>query len=106
MSGAVTLSTVATIASIASSAYTLFSGAKADKAQREAQNQARAAADAQASAAQQEFNRANQKRPDVSSILSAAEQASRGGESSTMLTGPQGIAQNMLSLGKNTLLGQ
>jgi len=106
MSGAVTLSTVATVATIASAAYSIYSNEKAAKAQRAAQDQARAAAERQAAAAEQSFNRANQKRPDVSAILSAASQAARGGESSTMLTGSQGISPNMLSLGKNTLLGQ
>jgi hypothetical protein len=38
-------------------------------------------------------------------ILDAATQAGKGGASGTMLTGSQGIDPNLLSLGKNTLLG-
>lgn len=50
-------------------------------------------------------NRANARAPDVSGIVSAAQQAAQGGAGSTMLTGPQGVDPNSLSLGKNTLLG-
>jgi len=32
--------------------------------------------------------------------------AARSSQSGTMLTGPQGVDQNSLTLGKNTLLGQ
>jgi hypothetical protein len=106
MSGAVTLSTIATVASIAGAAYSIYSGERASKAQESAQNQARANADRQAAAADQALNRANQKHPDASAILSAAGQAGRAGPSSTMLTGPAGVTPDMLNLGKNTLLGQ
>jgi hypothetical protein len=105
MSGAVTLSTIATAAAIGT-AYSIYSGERASNAQEKAQNQARANADRQAAAADQAFNRANQKQPDASAILSASGQAGRPGASSTMLTGPAGITPDMLNLGKNTLLGQ
>lgn len=79
-----------------------------DKAQKQAQQQAQAQADAadkQAAAADQAQNRANQKSPDASAILSAAQQSGKGGASGTMLTGPQGVDPSALALGKNTLLG-
>jgi len=78
---------------------------KAAAAQEQANNQAQAAADAQAKSADQANNRANQKTPDTSAILSAAAQAGKGGASGTMLTGSQGVDPNALMLGKSTLLG-
>jgi hypothetical protein len=50
-------------------------------------------------------NAANQKAPDVSAILSQAANASKVGIGSTMLTGPGGVSNGSLSLGKSTLLG-
>lgn len=97
---------VAAVAAAASTAYTIYSGERADKEQKKAQNEARANADRQAAAADQAMNKANQKKPDVSAILSAASQSGKAGPSGTMLTGPQGVDPSMLSLGKNTLLGQ
>lgn len=73
-----------------------------EKASRQAQqNAAKMAADAD-----QANNRANQKKPDTSAILSAAQQSGKAGASGTLLTGPQGVDLNALTLGKNVLLGQ
>lgn len=55
---------------------------------------------------QQSFNRANQKQPSTQRALSAVGSAARAGQSGTMLTGPQGVNQSALTLGKSTLLGQ
>lgn len=60
--------------------------------------QAAKQAEDEAKAADQAFNRTNQKKP-------AAANALPGG-GSTMLTGPQGVDPNALTLGKSTLLGQ
>ncbi|BCB27048.1 hypothetical protein SKTS_19340 [Sulfurimicrobium lacus] len=92
-------------AALAGTAYSIYSGERAADAQSSAQNQAKAQADKQATAADQAQNRANQKKPDTSAILSAAGQAGKAGESGTMLTGPAGVGANTLNLGKNTLLG-
>lgn len=100
------LETIAAVAAIGSAAYTVYSGERAADAQSSAQNEARANAEKQATAADQAQNKANQKKPDTSAILSAAGQAGKAGESGTMLTGPAGVGTNMLNLGKNTLLGQ
>jgi hypothetical protein len=67
--------------------------------------QAQQNADTQAAQADQAMNRANQKKPDTSALLSAATQAGKAGASGTLLTGPQGVDPNTLSLGKSTLLG-
>lgn len=103
MSGATAM--VMAAASVANLVMQQQAASKAAKAQDSAQRQAQANADKQASDADQAMNRANQKRPDTSAILSAAQQSGKSGASGTMLTGPQGVDQNMLSLGKTTLLG-
>ena len=76
--------------------------AAAEKASRQAQQNA----DKVAADADQANNRANQKKPDTSAILSAAQQSGKAGASGTMLTGPTGVDPSALNLGKNTLLGQ
>ena len=64
---------------------------------------AEAIAEKQKNQAEREFNRANAKTPDLAGIMASNKRAEGAG--STMLTGPQGVSQDALSLGKNTLLG-
>ncbi|HNF92749.1 MAG TPA: hypothetical protein PKZ67_11160 [Accumulibacter sp.] len=78
---------------------------QAAQAEKEAQ-QLKANVDKQEKASEMAANRANQKSPDTRSILDAARQAGKSGVSGTMLTGPAGVDPALLSLGKNTLLGQ
>ena len=85
--------------------YTIYSGERAAKAQKDAQAQALEAAQKQEQASDEAVNRANQKTPDTAGILSAAQQASKTGASGTMLTGPMGVDQSMLQLGRKSLLG-
>jgi len=75
------------------------------QAQKSATQQATVQADKQATMAEQANNKANAKTPDIGAMLSSNEQAAKGGQSSTMLTGPQGVDMSQLNLGKNTLLG-
>lgn len=75
------------------------------EAQQAANATAIEAATKQASAAEQATNRANAKVPDIASMLSENVLNAKGGQSGTMLTGPQGIDPNALLLGKKTLLG-
>jgi len=112
MSGAVTATTVLAAAAVAGTAYTIYSGEKARKQQgealqqqRQAQAEAKTAAEKQQQTAEQNVNRANAKQPDAGAILSAATQAAKGGPAGTMLTGPTGVNAADLSLGKSTLLG-
>lgn len=70
-----------------------------------AQYQAQQAALKQQKQAEEQLNAANKKKPDTMALLDSATQQGRAGQSGTMLTGPQGIDLNALSLGKNTLLG-
>ena len=92
--------------------YTIASGEDAKRKQADAlgkqeraQTQAVASAEKQSQQSQQLVNRANQKRPDVSSIMQAAADSSKGGAAGTMLTGPTGVDPNSLALGKSSLLG-
>lgn len=96
---------VAATATIVGTAYSIYNGQQNANAQRDAAAQAQANANAQLLSSQQALNRANQKQPDTSAILSAAMQSGRMGASGTMLTGPQGINPSTLNLGKTTLLG-
>ncbi|MDD4913297.1 MAG: hypothetical protein PHP57_13470 [Sideroxydans sp.] len=68
-----------------------------DLASTSAINMAKAAA----STADQQFNRANQKKPDIASLLYNNQQ----GSAPTSLTGSAGVGNSSLSLGKTTLLG-
>lgn len=80
-------------------------GKKQAKAAEEANRIAQDAAKANAKAMDEAANRANAKSPDVAAMLSANEQAAKGGAAGTMLTGATGIDPSTLQLGKNTLLG-
>lgn len=104
MSGGATA--VMAVAAVAGAAIAYNNGQEQKKAAEKASQQAQANAAKQEAQADQAFNQANQKKPDTSAILSAAQQAGKAGASGTMLTGPQGVDPNALNLGKNTLLGQ
>lgn len=80
-------------------------GKKQAKAAEEANRIAQDAAAKNAKAMDEAANRANAKSPDLTAMLSANEQAAKGGVAGTMLTGATGIDPSTLQLGKNTLLG-
>ena len=52
-----------------------------------------------------EMNKANPKRADVSALSSKEQQAALVGSGGTLLTGNQGVPEDQLTLGGNTLLG-
>jgi hypothetical protein len=90
----------------------VYNGVKSSDNQKTAlKNQATATQTAEANALSTErktetaTNAANQKTPDISSILSQAANASKVGVGSTMLTGSGGVTPGSLNLGKSTLLG-
>jgi Flp pilus assembly protein TadB len=76
------------------------------KAQKTAQDQATAQALSTQRKNEVATNAANQKTPDVASILARASSASRSGLGSTMLTGAGGVDPATLPLGGSTLLGK
>lgn len=83
----------------------VYSANKASKASRaaNAQNERQAAAEAQRS--EQQFNKANQKTPDIAAMFSRNRDAMKSGIGTTFLTGASGVAPSNLTLGKSTLLG-
>jgi hypothetical protein len=96
----------AAASAVAYSAYSSSqSAAKANDTQQQAMQQAKTIANQQATMQTEQINRANAKSPDTGALLSANQQAAKGGISGTMLTGPAGVDQNTLSLGKTSLLG-
>ncbi|MFJ1253414.1 hypothetical protein [Cupriavidus sp. CuC1] len=95
----------AAAASAAGAAVSYVNGQAQAGAQKDAAQQAKDAATAQANQADQANNRANAKSPDINAMLSANQQAAKGGASGTMLTGTTGVDPTQLQLGKNTLLG-
>ncbi|AQW29118.1 hypothetical protein JK151_08905 [Ralstonia syzygii subsp. celebesensis] len=105
MSG-VTAAGVLAAAAVAGTAYSIYNGQQQASAQKDAAQKAQQNAAQQADQADQANNRANAKSPDVGAMLSANQQAAKGGMSGTMLTGPTGVDPSQLSLGKSTLLGQ
>ena len=105
MSGGATAAWVAAGIAAVGTAVAYDQGQQQKKSAENASRQAQANADKQLAQADQETNRANQKRPDTSAILGAAQQAGKAGASGTMLTGPTGIDPSTLQLGKSTLLG-
>lgn len=85
--------------------YSVYAGEQSADRQRSAQRNAMRQAEAAAKSNEEAANRANMKRPNVNAILAAAQNAAKSGVGSTMLTGPTGVDQSALSLGKSTLLG-
>lgn len=82
-----------------------YSADKASKSAKAAnqQNERQAASEAQRS--EQQFNKANQKAPDIAAMFSRNQEAMKGGIGTTFLTGASGVAPSNLTLGKTTLLG-
>jgi len=120
MSGAVTAAavgsaalglgaTAATAAAVGIGAGSMIAQSKSAKKQLGMQQRAQAQNLANAKKAQgqaeQNFAAANQKQPNIRGIREAAARQGSGGQSSTMLTGPSGIASSQLSLSGNTMLG-
>lgn len=80
-------------------------GEKARKAQQDANNINKQAAIKQADLADQANNKANARTADINGMTGANALDAKGGQSGTMLTGPQGVDPTALLLGKKTLLG-
>ena len=116
MAGSVSAATLLAIGGLAVGAtgagIAAYSGVKSSENQNAAlkqQNTATQTAEASALSTERKnataTNAANQKAPDVSTILSQAANSGKAGIGSTMLTGSGGVAGNSLNLGKSTLLG-
>lgn len=95
----------------AGTGYAVYAGERASDAQKQAmaeqkqaQSQAAAAAELQRQKSEMAMRAANRRQPDIAGIMQSAAEAGSG-PSSTMLTGPAGVAQQDLALGRSTLLG-
>lgn len=75
------------------------------KAQQRSQDEAARLAREQALKAERDFNRVNQKKPDLAAMLAGNASSASGGAGSTMLTGPSGVDTSSLRLGRASLLG-
>jgi hypothetical protein len=106
MSGATTAAWVTAAAAAASTAVAYDSAQDQKKQAKKAAAQAEQMAVKQEKAADQAFNRANQKKPNAGAMAAANQQTALAGGAGTMLTGAMGVAPDELQLGKNTLLGQ
>lgn len=91
---------------LAGAAASAYQGSKQLSAQKSAANQAQANATKAADQADQDFNAAHGKAPNVQGIQDQAATAALSGSGSTQLTGAGGVDPSSLTLGKNTLLGQ
>ncbi|THF64324.1 hypothetical protein [Pseudothauera rhizosphaerae] len=73
------------------------------ESQKAATARAEQAAKDQAAKQERELKKASQKAPDVGDLLTG--NAQREGMAGTMLTGPSGVDESSLTLGRSTLLG-
>lgn len=98
---------MAITAAVAAAATTVgvYSGNKQRSAQKKAQRQAASNAEAARRQADREFNKANQKSPNVAALTKRNKASSKSGVSGTFLTGNQGAPTNSGMLGRTTLLG-
>lgn len=83
----------------------VIQGQQAQSQAKKAAGQAEANAKNTATQADQAMNAANKKQPNVAGLTAANALQATGGQAGTMLTGPGGVANNDLALGKSTLLG-
>lgn len=92
-------------ATAASTGTALVEGNQSKQAAKGAAYQAQQAAAKTLQQQTEATNRANAQSPNVNALITANQNAARSGGSSTMLTGPGGVPNSALSLGKNSLLG-
>lgn len=100
--GAALIAGAAGLASAGLAAQQAKKGRKA-AAQQNAANLASAEKDRQRG--EEQYNKANQRMPDVASLFASNQASARRGIGSTFLTGPAGAAANKLALGSPSLLG-
>lgn len=92
-------------AAVANTAYSVYSGQKSARMQKNAARTAAQQAEAQQRQSQREFNRMNQKAPNVAAIMSRNRAASSGGPGGTFLTGMGGAPVSGGMLGRTSVLG-
>ena len=92
-------------AAVAGTGYSIYSGEKSRAAQKKAGQQATADAKLAAQQADQAFNKANPKAPNIAALMTRNMAAGGQGVGSTFLTGAGGAPVNAGMLGRSTKLG-
>jgi len=92
-------------ATVANTAYSVYSGQKSTRMQKNAARTAAQQAEAQQRQSQREFNRMNQKSPNIAAIMTRNRAASSGGPGGTFLTGMGGAPVSGGMLGRTSVLG-
>lgn len=92
-------------AAVAGAGAGVYSADQSRKSQNQATDQARRNALMQERRADEDMNRANQRRANATGNLQDASLMAQQGVSGTMLTGQQGVTNDQLLLGRNSLLG-
>lgn len=93
------------IAAVASTAGSLYAGQRQASAQKKAGQQAAREAEAARRQQDREFNRANQKSPNIAATMRRNRAAGQSGVAGTYLTGTGGAPTAPGMLGRTTLLG-
>lgn len=93
------------IAAVASTAGSVYMGQRQAKAQKRAGQQAAREAEAARRQQDREFNRLNQKAPNIAATMTRNRAAGQSGVAGTYLTGPSGSSVTSGMLGRSTLLG-
>lgn len=99
------LPVIAAVVSTAAAGATVVQGQQAAKAQKRAAGQAVSQAEQQQRQAEREFNRANQKRPNIAAFAARNRAMGQGGPGGTFLTGTMGAPVSGGMLGRTSLLG-
>jgi hypothetical protein len=90
---------------IGSTASSMYTGAKQARLQKRAGQQAARQAETQQRQMDREFNRANQKTPNIAAMMTRNRAAGGGGIGGTFLTGQGGAGVSGGMLGRTSLLG-
>lgn len=92
-------------ATVANTAYSVYSGQKAARRQKTAATMATRQAEAAQAQSEREFNRANQKRPNVAAMMVKNRATGGGSIGGTYLTGVGGAPATGGMLGRTNVLG-
>jgi len=92
-------------ATVANTAYSVYSGQKSSRMQKNAARTAAQQAETQQRQSERDFNRMNQKAPNVAAIMARNRTASSGGPGGTFLTGAGGAPVSGGMLGRTSVLG-
>ena len=93
------------IAAVASTAGSIYMGQKQASAQKKAQRQAARQAEDARKQQDREFNRLNQKQPNIAATMRRNRTAGQSGVAGTYLTGTGGAPTSSSMLGRTKLLG-